>query len=200
MRNILISWCCLLLLSPFAYAGVCLEDFGDGDAAGWKEVSGTWEVEDGSYTVLEQEFGDDSVPRSIIQSPWDFADGTIEITIVFDRRATGAEIPTVLYRMVDDSNGYAFRLSVDSLTVGKMVDGAWESIRGDAAEINIGKPIQIKLVVEGMFTKVYYNGEIKARIGDLDETFAAGKVGLAVFDPAGPIYFDDIIISGEGIA
>jgi hypothetical protein len=177
-----------------------MDDFEDGDANGWKEVSGTWQVQDGMYVMMEKDEGTQDVPRSIIQSPWNFSDGTIELTINFEKRGASTEIPTVLYRMVDDNNGYAFRMGNDRLEVGRFVEGAWENIRGDAAVINTDKPCQIKLIVEGIFTKIYYNGEIKARIGDLSDTFKAGKVGLAVFDSTEPVYFDNITISGDGIA
>ena len=86
MRKILISSCCLLLLSPFAYAGVCKDDFEDGNANGWKEVSGTWAVQDGACVQLE---ADGDVPRTVIQSPWEFIDGNIEATITFDKKSDG---------------------------------------------------------------------------------------------------------------
>ena len=198
MRKILISSCCLLLLSPFAYAGVCRDDFEDGNANGWKEVSGTWEVRDGVYVQLE---ADGDVPRTVIQSPWEFTDGNIEVTITFDKKSDGNEIPAILYRMVDDDNGYAFRLHNDRLEVGKLANGQYSNIRGDAFPIAIKKPCQIKLEVEGVFTKVYYDGVIKMRIGDPEPKrgFDQGKIGLAVFDANKPIYFDNVTIEGEKI-
>ena len=199
MRIFLISFCCLCLLSSHVYAGECIDDFENGNADGWNEVAGEWEVQEGAYVQLAVSTDIRGIPRAIIQSPWEFTDGSIEVTITFEKKSAGTEVPAILYRMIDEDNGYAFRLHSDSMEVGKFLEGQYQDIRGDAQRINIDKPCKIKLEVQGKFTKVYYNGEIKARIGDLDETFKKGKVGIAVFEPGDPIYFDDIIINGEGV-
>jgi len=202
MRNVLISCCCLLLLSSLAYAGEIRDDFEDGNANGWKEVAGDWEIQDGAYVQLgvSMDFVDE-VPRTIIQSPWDFDNGTIEVTIEFDRQSGGTEEPCILYRMIDDDNGYVFRLRSTHLEVGRLVEGVFESIRGDAYPIDIDEPINIKLVVEGIITKVYYNGTLTNRVGDPnDKGDEKGKVGLAVLNAGQPIYFDDLIISGNSVA
>ena len=199
MGKILTSWCCLLLLSSLVYAGECKDDFEDGNADGWKEVSGDWEVQEGEYVQLGAGMAVMGVPRTIIQSPWEFADGTIEVTITFDRKSDGNEIPTILYRMIDDDNGYAFRVHSDRLEKGRFQDGQYSNILGDAFPIDIGKPCRIKLEIQGMFTKAYYNDVVKIRVGDLEETFQKGKVGLAVFDVNKPVYFDDIVIEGKEV-
>ncbi len=200
MREIMISWCCLLLLSSFAHAGEIRDDFGDGSDDGWKVASGDWEVLEGTYVQLGGGMNVGGVPRTIIQSPWAFTDGTIEVTITFDRKSNGAEIPAILYRLTDEDNGYAFRLHSDSLEVGRFLDGQYSDIRGDAFPIDIEKPCKIKLEIAGIFTKVYYNDVLKSRIGDPNaKGTEKGKIGLAVFDADTPIYFDDIIIQGDGI-
>jgi hypothetical protein len=187
------------LLSSHVYGGECIDDFEDGNADGWKEFAGEWEVEEGAYVQSAASTDIRGIPRTIIQSPWEFTDGSIEVTITFEKRSAGSEVPAILYRMIDENNGYAFRLHSDSMQVGKFLEGEYQDIRGDAQRINIGKPCKIKLEVQANFTKVYYNGEIKARIGDLNKTFKKGKIGIAVFEPGDPIYFDDMVISGEGI-
>lgn len=200
MRYVLISCCCLLLLSPFAYAGVCTDSFDDGNDNGWKVVIGEWVVQEGAYVQLK---ADPSmrVPRTIIQSPWDFTDGTIEVTITFDKKSEGAEVPAVLYRMIDEENGYVFRLHSDSLEVGRLLNGQFDYIRGDAFPIDINKPCRMKLEVEGIFTKVYYNGVIKIRVGEPDpkKGFEKGRIGFAVFEANRPVYFDDLVIEGQNI-
>ena len=202
MRKILLSCCCLLLLSSLAYAGEIRDDFEDGNPNGWKEVAGDWEIQDGAYVQLGA--GMDPIndaPRTIIQSPWDFDNGTIEVTIEFDKNSGGTEEPCILYRMVDDDNGYVFRLRSTHLEVGRLVAGQFESIRGDAYPVEIGDPIKIKLVVEGIITKVYYNGILTNRVGDPnDKGDEKGKIGLAVLSPGQPIYFDDLVISGNSVA
>lgn len=199
MGKILISCCCLLLLSSLVYAGECIDDFENGNADGWKEVAGDWEVQEGTYVQLGAGTNVMDIPRTIVQSPWEFADGTIEVTITYDKKSDGSEVPAILYRMIDDDNGYAFRVHSDRLEMGKFQDGQYQDIRGDAFPINVTKPFKIKIEVEGMFTKGYYNDVIKIRVGDLGETFEKGKIGLAIFDANDPIYFDDVIISGQGI-
>jgi len=199
MRYILISCCCLLLLSSLVYAGECVDDFENGNADGWDEVAGGWEVQEGEYVQLGMGNNALGIPHTIIQSPWEFKDGTIEVTITFDKRSDGTEIPTILYRMTEDGDGYAFRVNNGNLQVGKFQDGLYENIRGDAFPIDTNRPVKIKIEVEGMFTKGYYDGVVKIRVGDLGETFEKGKVGLAVFDANSLIYFDDVIISGQGI-
>ena len=201
MRYLLLLCCCLLFLPSLAHAGDCVDDFDNGNAAGWDEVVGDWEVQDGAYVQLGAGMNTIGVPRTIIQSPWEFTDGTIEVTITFDKRSDGTEIPAILYRLIDDRNGYAFRLHSDSMEVGKFIEGEYSDIRGDAQRIDIGRPCKIRLEVAGVFTKVYYNDVIKARIGDPEPSKESGKglIGLAVFDASKPIYFDDVKISGQGI-
>jgi hypothetical protein len=205
----LISCCCLLLLSSLAYAGKCIDDFENGNADGWNEASGDWEVQNGAYVQLGAGKNVMGIPHTIIESPWEFSDGTIEVTIIFSEESDGTEVPAILYRMIDEDNGYAFRLRKEAganneadrfiMEVGKFLDGQFDYIRGDAFPVDIGKPCKIKLEVEGMFTKAYYDGIIRIRVGDLTETFDKGKIGLAVFDANEPVYFDDVIINGEGI-
>jgi len=202
MRKIIILCCCLLMLSSRAYAGEVRDDFEDGNANGWNEVAGGWEVQDGAYVQLGMDLdGVDGIPRTIIQSPWDFGNGTIEANIAFDRQAAGTEIACILYRMIDDDNGYIFCLSSTHLTVGKLVEGVFESIRGDAYPVNTDKTINIKLVIDGVFTKVYYDGTLTNRIGDPNgKGDEKGKVGLAVRDANQPVYFEDIVISGDSVS
>jgi hypothetical protein len=200
MGKILISCCCLLLLSSLVYAGECIDDFENGNADGWNEVSGDWAVEEGAYAQLGAGINVMGVPYTIVESPWEFSEGTIEVTITFSKKSDGTEIPTILYRMIDDENGYAFRVQQDRLEMGKFLNGEYNNIRGDAFPIDTTKPFKIKIEVQGMFTKGYYNDVVKIRVGDLDETFDKGKVGIAVFDANKPIYFDDIIINGAGIS
>lgn len=202
MRKILLSCCCLLLLSSLAYAGEIKDDFEDGNANGWKEIAGDWEIQDGAYVQLGvgMDFTGE-VPRTIIQSPWDFDNGTIEVTIEFDRQSGGTEEPCILYRMVDDDNGYVFRLRSTHLEIGRLVAGVFESIRGDAYPVEIDEPINIKLVVEGIITKVYYNGTLTNRVSDPnDKGDEKGKIGFAVLNAGEPIYFDDLIISGNSVS
>ena len=200
MREVLISCCCLFLLSSFVYAGPCKDDFEDGNDNGWRVLSGEWAVQAGAYVQLKAD-PNMRIPRTIIQSPWDFKDGTIEVTISFDKKSDGKEIPAILYRMIDDDNGYVFRLHSDSLEVGRFLNGQFDYIRGDAFPIDINKPCKMKLEIEGIFTKVYYNGVIKSRIGepDIRKGFDKGKIGFAVFDANRPVYFDDLVINGQGI-
>jgi hypothetical protein len=201
MGKTFISCCCLLLLSSFAYAGKCIDDFENGNADGWKVVEGDWEVQEGVYVQLGLDLNEAGIPRTIIQSPWEFGNGSIEVTISFDNKSDGTEIPAILYRMTDENNGYAFRLRSNHMEVGKLLDGQYNNIRGDAQKVNIDKPCKMRLEVDGIFTKVYYNGEIKARIGDPNgKGDEKGLIGLAVFDASKPVYFDDIIINGEGIS
>jgi len=200
MREVLISCCCLFLLSSFVCAGPCKDDFKDGNDNGWKIVSGDWKVLDGAYVQLKAD-PNMRVPRTIIQSPWQFADGTIEVTITFDKKSDGKEVPAVLYRMVDDDNGYVFRLHSDRLGIGRLLNGQYEEIRSDAFPIDIKKSCKMKLEIVGTFTKVYYNGVIKIRVGepDLGKGFQKGKIGFAVFDANRPVYFDDLVIEGQGV-
>jgi hypothetical protein len=209
MRKILVSCCCLLLLSSLVYAGECIDDFENGNADGWDEVSGDWEVQEGTYVQLGMGMNVMSIPRTIIQSPWEFSDGVIEVTIVFSEESDGTEIPAILYRMIDEDNGYAFRLRKEPganeeadrfiMEVGRFLDGQFDYIRGDAFPVDIERPCKIKLEVEGVFTKGYYDDIVRIRVGDLTETFKKGMVGLAVFDANEPMHFDDVTISGQGI-
>ena len=200
MRRTLILWCCFLLLPALAYAGLVRDDFTDGNDDGWEVINGDWEVAEETYVQLGLEGDFVQLASTIIQSPWEFSAGAIEVTILYDEGSDGAEIPAILYRLTDERNGYAFRLGSDRLEIGRYVDGTYDNIRGDAFPIDIAEPVVIKLDVDGIFTKVYYNGVLKSRIGDPNgKGTEKGRIGLAVFDPSAPISFDNVIIEGPGV-
>lgn len=200
MREILATLCCFFLLSSLVYAGVVRDDFEDGNDDGWKVIDGEWLVEEGLYIQLGV-VNFVNASYTLLQSPWDFSDGTIEVTIIYDKKSDGTEIPAILYRMTDEKNGFAFRLREDRLEIGKFQEGVYMNIRGDAFPIDINKPVKIKIEVEGIFTKVSYNGVLKIRVGDPKPAKGSekGKIGLAVFSPGEPVYFDDFFVSGDKV-
>ena len=103
--------------------------------------------------------------------------------------------------MIDDDNGYVFRLRSTHLEVGRLVAGQFESIRGDAYTVDINEPINIRLVVEGIITKVYYNGTLTNRVGDPNDTGEeTGKSGLAGLSADFAIDFDNLVISGNSVS
>lgn len=206
MKRHLLYVLLILLGLPFptslTYADAWMDDFEDGDAKSWKEIGGKWKVEEGAYVQFGKAADPNLIFRSLAQTPWQFTDGSIEVKFRFDRQSKGDEIALVLYRMVDDDSGYAVRLLKNALEVGRLDKGIYSAIRNEPSDINIAKPISLKLEPEGLWVKVHYNGVLKMRIGDANfekNGYKKGKVGLGVSGATSPVYFDEILVEGEGV-
>lgn len=191
-------------LFPYSlvHADIWMDDFEDGDAKGWKEIGGKWKVEEGAYIQSGRSVDPNAIFRSLAQTSWQLVDGKIEVKFRFDRQAKGDEIVLVFYRMIDDDNGYAVRLLKNALEVGRIDKGIYSSIRNEPSDINIAKPIALKLEPEGLWVKVYYNDILRMRIGDANfekSGFKKGRVGIGVSGTTSPVYFDEVSVEGEGV-
>ncbi|MCD6505874.1 hypothetical protein J7M22_04525 [Candidatus Poribacteria bacterium] len=194
----------LLSLTP-AFGGIFIDDFEDGDNYGWKVISGEWKVEGGAY-VQSQDLPMEARNLSgafytLLQSPWNIANGTIELTVRFEEGAEESDQALLLFRMVDELNGYALKLNADGLTVYKLINGSFNTIRMEPSEVKFPED-HIKVKLDGMWIWVHLNGVLRMRVGDADferKGFKEGKVGLGVVACQHPIHFEEIKVEGENI-
>jgi len=200
----LILFITLFLIPNLSFGGIFKDDFEDGDSVGWKAISGEWKVENGAYVQFGKPPGGQNLPSifyTILQSPWNIGNGTIEFTIKYDRRTGGNEQVLLLFRMVDD-NGYALELTKDGLTVYKITGGNFNSIRMEPSDVKLTEN-KIKAVLDDMWTWVYLNDVLRMRIGDADfekTKFKEGKVGLGVTAGDFPVYFTEISVEGDTVS
>ena len=196
-----IAYGATLLLAVTSYGGVFVDDFEDGVANGWRPVRGDWVMRDGAY-VLEEADGLDELQLAVLDSPWLITDAVISFTVSFGDGAVGVERPLVLFRLEDDDNGYAFRLRGDekSMDVGLIEAREYSNIRGDPKDvIDIGDPSSIVIEVDGNIFFVTYNDEAFLRVGDVDDHFTAGRIGIGALVVDAPIHFEEIRVEGDGV-
>ena len=194
--------CCIgVLIAAAAQAGVFVDDFEDGIANGWRPVRGEWAMRDGAY-VLEEADGLAELQMAVLDSPWAITDAVISFTVSFEGDAIGTERALVLFRLEDDDNGYAFRLRGDEkgMDIGLIEAQAYSNIRVDPKDaIDIGEPSHIVIEVDANIFFVTYNDAGFLRVGDLDEKYAAGRIGIGALNVDTPIHFDDIRVEGDSV-
>ena len=108
----------------------------------------------------------------------------------------------MLFRLEDDDNGYAFRLRGDekSMDVGLIEAREYSNIRGDPKDvIDIGEPSSIVIEVDGNIFFVTYNDEAFLRVGDVDDHFTTGRIGIGALVVDAPIHFEEIRVEGDGV-
>lgn len=191
------------LTALHAVGGVFLDEFEDGVANGWNPIQGTWTIQEGKYVLERGAERGDSAAVALLASPWKIADGTISVVVAYDESSDGIERPLILFRMKDELNGYAIRIRGNEkhIDLGRLEGGTFVYIRGDAVDImEADRPMEITVEVEGQFAFIYYNGELRMRLGDPDRKFEdPGLIGLGGMDIAAPVYFDNFRVEGEGV-
>ena len=201
--KVLIPFIILFSISNLSFSGTFKDDFEDGDSVGWKEISGEWKVENGAYVQFGKPPGGGGLANTfytLLQSPWNLGNGTIEFTFRYDIRTNENEQVISLFRMADE-NGYALEITKAGLTVYKIAGGSFASIRMEPSEVKPTKD-KIKIMLDGMWIWVYLNDVLRMRVGDADfekTRFKEGKVGFGVTAAEFPVYFEEISIEGDTV-
>ena len=201
----------LLLVGSTALAGVWKDDFSNPVLSEkiWHPVAGVaaegeWEFADGMLIETANVGQDDHNMTSIIaQTEWDLEDGSIEVRGKFEEGAVGLNSWVPLYRMVDDTNGYASRVQLDqAITIGTVVDNHHQWLiwlPPPAGTIVPGEWATLRVELEGDQIRTFVNGE--KNVETTDASFSKGKVGIGVGRGASPpIYIDSITVEGKGIS
>ena len=191
--------CFVLTMSVFAFD----YDFSDPKAVGanakdWKVIKGTWVIENGMYNQTDNNANDGNAFRSIYQSKWVIKDGTVIMKAKHDAKSTGNNDAILLYRMIDNDNGYATRLQRDGyLTIGKIISGVYSHILYTAMAVNADQVYTVTVKLNGDAIDAYLDDQLLVSAND--STFKSGQIGLCVGRSAFPIHFLSISADGDGV-
>ena len=195
---ILSIWLMLLPISVFA--GVWWDDFEDGRADGWSEVSGDWEVADGIY----QQTTMDAVYQKSMLELQDLSDFTLEVdvTVLEGGQASTSVAAGVLVRtdahgesgyriwIRPDQSGFQFSVWQDDTYTHVIIDPATKAV--------MGEPGHLKVQIEGFTISAWVDDNIMVdEYIDADELFASGRVGFINYNAHAQ--YDNLIIEGPAV-
>lgn len=191
----------LMIIAVSSFAGIWEDDFNDGVADGWGEISGEWKVEGGAYqrTDMVPEYG-----KSIYGSG-DWADYTIEadVTIIEGGPDSTSVAAGLLLRTdATGSSGYRFwtRDDTNGFQFSVWKDNTFKHVITDAAERAIpGQTYHLKVELEGFNISAWVDDRIMVdNHADADQLFESGLVGLINYNAHAQ--YDNITISSDTIA
>lgn len=197
--------CFVFVVSSFAFE----YDFSDpkligenNSAKGWKVISGKWAIANGMYDQTElagQEVAKDTNAfRSIFESSWVIKDGTVTMKAKHDVKSTGPNDALLLYRMVDNDNGYATRLQRDGyVTIGKITKGAYSHLKYTANPVDADKVYTVTIKLNGNNIDAYLDNKLLVSVADA--SYDKGRIGLGVSRSGFPIHFLSVSAEGEGV-
>jgi hypothetical protein len=197
--TIMVLFCFVLTTSVFAF------DYSFSDplavavnAKDWKVISGKWAIANGMYDQTENNASDGNAFRTILQSKWTIADGTVTLKAKHDAKSTGTNDALVLFRMVDNDNGYASRLQRDGyLTIGKITKGVYSHLKYTATPVDADKVYTVIIKLKGNAIDAYLNDKLLVSV--TDATYAKGQIGLGVSRSAFPVHFLSVSADGNGV-
>ena len=190
----------LMICAAGSYAGTWLDDFEDGRADEWEDISGTWEVEDGVYEQV------DVVPEyhKCIHENEDWTDYTLEVDITILENSAGSTSVAagVLLRSDDSgSSGYRIWIRTDS---GGFQFSLWENdsythvITQAAEQAVLGETYRLKVEIDGDILSAWVDD--RSMFEDYTEEadlFPTGRVALINYNCS--VQYDNISVSGESI-
>jgi regulation of enolase protein 1 (concanavalin A-like superfamily) len=171
---------------------VFFDDFKDGNADGWTQNLGSWNVVNREYFVSVEIENAISTVEKISQ-----ADYMIEAKLRFDEASIGYKA-CVVFRYSDNTHYYAFEISneYDSVALTRYTPtnpdygiefnstGAW----GYPIEPN--ENYSLKVIVHGTLFRCYIDG--KEIVSGIDSVYSEGKVGL--FARRADAFFDNFAV------
>jgi hypothetical protein len=191
---------CLVIPSVNSFAGVWEDKFEDGNADGWIEVSGDWEVNAGVY---EQTTMDAVYQKSILELD-NLTDLTLDVDItILDSSAASTSIAAgVLVRTDEegtsgyriwgrpDQHGFQFSVWQDNTFQHVITDAAFKAIEGET--------YHLKVKIEGFTISAWFNDELLVdEYEDADKLFASGYIGLINYNSH--CQYDNLIIEGVDV-
>lgn len=202
LRNILPAMLIagLMSISLASFAGVWEDRFEDGNADGWSEIAGDWEVKDGVY---EQSIMDAAYQKSILdlEGLKDFT-LDVDVTILENSAASTSIAAGVLIRTDEDGNsgyriwgrpdqhGFQFSVWQDNTFAHVITDAAFQSV--------IGETYHLKVKVEGFLLSAWYDDELLVdEHEDEGKLFASGQIGLINYNSL--CQYDNLVIEGAAV-
>ncbi|HIE28480.1 TPA: DUF1080 domain-containing protein [Candidatus Poribacteria bacterium] len=160
----------------------------------WVEASGVWDIEDGTYKQTSVSDAD-NVFRAIFHSGWKLQDGTASVKIKLGPTQSNINTGCLLYRMVDDNNGYASCLHLldKRVTIAKVIGGKYELEKSADIPLKSDVWYTLKVTLVDSHITVFVDGQ--EVLNHDDNSYHRGWVGVGVIRTHSPTYFDDISVS-----
>jgi len=197
LLSILISF---MMLAGSSFAGTWEDNFDDGKADGWTEVSGEWEVKDGTYqqTTLNPEY---------FKTIYEFGGWTdytleVDVTIVEGGPNSTSVCAGVLIRtdqtgsagyrlwIRDDNSGFQFSVWMENTFAHVITDAAEKATPGQA--------YRLKVQIEGFTLSCWVDDRVMFEEHvDEDELFPAGQIGFISYNAHSQ--YDNLKIYGENV-
>lgn len=170
---------------------VSVDDFQDGNDAGWTRYGGSFATSGGVYSLNNAS----GTGKSAWLTP--SADFTLELDV---RIASGGGDAGAIFRATslgtgaDAMNGYyaGLNASGDALILGRM-NGTWTELAAVPVTVNTNTCYRLKIVAVGSDIRVYMTDMSTPKIHVTDSTWSAGAVGVrAHFTNAA---FDQVVVT-----
>jgi hypothetical protein len=166
------------------------DDFGDGNAFGWKTYGGSWSVSGGQYRTSASYGGKALLGDNHTDARFD-ADVTVTAGSGDAGLVVRATSPSV---GMDGYRGYYAGITPAGRVVLGRADNNWTQLGSAQLPIAIGVRYHLRVETAGTSLKVFVNDMTKPVIAVRDATFTSGSSGVRVFNAAAA--FDDVVVSG----
>ncbi|MGW3955771.1 3-keto-disaccharide hydrolase [Streptomyces sp. NPDC004752] len=166
------------------------DDFEDGNAQGWVTSGGTWSVITDSTHVYDQSGTSGEILAGAGSDKW--ADYTLSARVKLV--STGGNVG-VLFRYIDASNFYMFRLNdtTDAVELHKRIAGTLTLVASTPLAVVPGQFTTLKTTVVGNTITGYVDGVQRISWTNPATELTTGKIGLRMHGTAAR--FDDIVVT-----
>jgi len=192
-----------IIASKTEGGGSFLDDFEDGDAAGWGNTGGTYVVlNEGApqgYVYRKIDYGDFMYAYSTaIGNQLDF---TYQIKVRMDSQLpsgvnAGSDYVGITFRFANSSNNYDCYFRAGSGNIRLRRSGATLAESPSGAAWNKDQFYTLKVVVTGGNIKCYVDGVLKIDFTD-SNPLPAGMIGLMTYNSVGT--WDDVSVEVAGV-
>jgi hypothetical protein len=189
-----------MICAAGSYAGTWLDNFEDGRADDWEEISGDWDVEDGVYKQTEATA---AYQKSIHESE-DWTDYTLEVDItILESSAASTSVAAGVLLRSDDTGSFGYRIWIRADSGGFQFS-LWENngythVTTQAAEVAaLGETYTLKVEIEGNILSAWVDD--RSMFEDYTEEadlFPTGRLGLINYNCS--VLYDNISVSGDNI-
>ena len=214
MRKIILLFAIFIVsFSPITAYCVFVENFNDGKADNWKEVSGEWKVENGEYiqAAATDKGGGEARNRAsgyAIGSK-DWVDYTFSVRI---NQISSNNYAGVMFRVGSLDGGADGNTFNNKSTyyywligIGGNYSKIWQAPALKALEETPGDTLkanswnEVKVDIKGQNAKLYLNGKLQKDFKFSDEVkIDFGGIALATYNASAS--FDDVKVEGVGLA
>lgn len=166
-----------------------LDDFEDGNSAGWTVVNGSWSVVDDGTKVYKQSGTSGEALTYAGNTAW--TNYSIQAKVkpynVGTQTASG-----ILARYTDSSNYYMFRLcETNRVQLYKKVGGTFTLLQETSMTVNANTWYTLKLSVNGSAVTGYVDGAQKVSV--TDTSLGNGCIGLRCYSQSAGV--DDVVVN-----